>query len=72
VIQWICPNGSMGLQIFVSADPAYTPRATQCPLLLPITHLLDDGSACSYFLFPEAGTDGATGFFWLLTFFAFC
>ena len=22
MILWICPNGSMGLQIFVSADPA--------------------------------------------------
>ena len=25
MILWICPNGSMGLQIFVSADPAYRP-----------------------------------------------
>ena len=25
MILWICPNGSMGLQIFVS-DPAYRPR----------------------------------------------
>ena len=26
MILWICPNGSMGLQIFVSADPAYRPE----------------------------------------------
>ena len=68
----ICPNGSMGLQIFVS-DPAYRPREQRnavCCSRLPTS--LDDGSACSYFLFPEAGTDGATGFFWPLTFFALC
>ena len=32
----------------------------------------DDGRLPSYFLFPEAGTDDAAGFFWPLTFFAFC
>ena len=27
MILWICPNGSMDLQIFVSADPCLTTRA---------------------------------------------
>ena len=73
MILWICPNGSMGLQIFVSADPAYRPREQRNAVCCSrLATSLDDGSACSYFLFPEAGMDGATGFFWALTFFAFC
>ena len=45
---------------------------SQCRLLLPIAPPSMDGRLPSYFLFAEAGTDGATGFFWPLTFFAIC